>query len=146
LPLPVSPPTDDTTKPFAAPLAAAVRAHLTESLTQIGVMPRAGPGLQAEDARQITTAMYLALLELLEGRGRESRDAFIEDVMPACKVSGMTLETAIKGIARAYIVLVANVSHELSPDTRDAAGQWVGEFVGPLICDVVRVFGSGHAG
>jgi hypothetical protein len=90
--------------------------------------------------------MYLALLERLEGRGRESRDAFIEDVMPACKAAGMTLETAIKGVARAYIVLVANVSHELTPDTRDAAGQWVGEFVGPLIYDVVRVFGSGHGG
>jgi hypothetical protein len=115
---------------------------MSETRAQILTMPRAGPGVGAEDARQLTHALYLALIEHLEGTGHANRDSFIEDALPAAKAAGMPVETLINGIVRAYTVLVAHVLHELAPDNRDAAGQWIGEFAGALVCDVVRGFGS----
>jgi hypothetical protein len=127
---------------FTAPLAAAIRAHLEEAREQIATMPRIGPAVGTEDARQMTRAIFLALLEHVDGTGTANRDAFIDDAVPASNAAGVPAQTLIVGIIRAYVVLMASVSHELAPEVREATGRLVGEFVGRLVCDVVRVFGE----
>jgi hypothetical protein len=94
----------------------------------------------------MTRAIYLALLEHLEGTGSGSRHAFLEDVVREARAAGVPVETLIVGIVRAYSVLVSSVSHELAPQVREATGRFVGEFAGRLVCDVVRVFGEAHGG
>jgi hypothetical protein len=131
---------------FAVPLAASIRAHLEEARQQVVDMPRAGPAVNSEDARQMIRAIYVALLEHLDGTGTTSRDAFIEDVARASSAAGVPAQTLIVGVIRAYMVLVAHVSHELAPEVREAAGRHVGEFAGRLVSDLVRVYGEPRGG
>ena len=122
-------------------LATLVRAHMAEAKRQIVSMPRAGPGIADEDARQLVNNLHLALLEDLEGKGTEQREMFVDEATPACAAAGVPCETLVKGIIRSCTVLLADVLPELDAEARTPAGRWMGEFLGTFVCEVIESYG-----
>jgi hypothetical protein len=122
-------------------LGTLVRAHMAEAKRQIVSMPRAGPGVADEDARQLVHNLHLALLEDLEGKGTEQRERFVEDATQACAAAGVSCDTLVKGIIRSCTVLLADVLPELPAEARTPVGRWMGEFLGAFVCEVIESYG-----